>query len=82
MLTLIWQKLDWSLLRFEIMHQKYQHLDLQTLVDLLAEETQKYTKAFISGKPEEVKQQRIIIDFLVEEIKNRKQRTLSDGVDH
>lgn len=64
------------------MHQKYQHLDLQTLVDLLAEETQKYTKAFINGKSDVVEQQRIIIDFLVEEINNRKRRAISDGIDH
>jgi hypothetical protein len=54
------------------MYQNYQQLDLQTLIDLLAEETQKYTKAFISGNAKEVDQQRILIDALVEEINTRK----------
>ncbi|WP_153825487.1 hypothetical protein [Niastella caeni] len=51
---------------------------MQTLIDLLAEETQKYTKAFIGGNSKEVEQQRTIIDFLVQEINIRKQRMVSD----
>ncbi|WP_205512784.1 hypothetical protein [Longitalea arenae] len=54
------------------MYQNYQQIELQTLIDLLAEETQKYTKAFISGNSKEVEQQRAIINALVEEITSRK----------
>jgi hypothetical protein len=57
-----------------VMHQDYQQSDLQTLIDLLAEETEKYTKAYIGGNSKLVEQQRTIIDFLVQEIKMRKQR--------
>lgn len=57
------------------MYQNYQQLELQTLIDLLAEETQKYTKAFISGNSKEVDQQRTIIDALVEEINTRKRES-------
>lgn len=61
------------MLQLLIMQPDFQQLDLQTLIDLLAEETQKYTKAFISGNTKEVNQQRVIIDALVEEITIRKQ---------
>ena len=60
------------------MHQNYQQSDLQTLIDLLAEETQKYTKAFSGGNSKEVEQQKAIIDALVLEINIRKQRAVSD----
>lgn len=69
-----------SLWVLRMMHQNYQQLELQTLIDLLAEETQKYTKAFISGNPREVDQQRVIIDALVEEINTRK-RGVSGNAD-
>ncbi|WP_207515319.1 hypothetical protein [Longitalea luteola] len=62
------------------MHQNYQQLELQTLIDLLAEETQKYTKAFISGNSKEADLQRVIIDALVEEINTRK-RGVSGSAD-
>jgi hypothetical protein len=54
------------------MHNNYQELDLQTLIDLLAEETEKYTRAFVSGSSKENDQQRMIINALVEEILLRK----------
>ncbi|MBO9204943.1 MULTISPECIES: hypothetical protein [Niastella] len=54
------------------MHHNYQQLDLQTLIDLLAEETEKYTNAFIIGSLKESNQQRAIINALVEEINIRK----------
>lgn len=62
------------------MYQNYQQLELHSLIDLLAEETQKYTKAFIGGNSKEVDQQRIIIDALVEEINTRK-RGVSGNAD-
>jgi len=52
----------------------YQHLDLHSLLELLAEETEKYTKAFAIGSSKESNQYRAIIDALVEEINIRKQR--------
>ena len=58
------------------MDHNYQQLDLQTLIDLLAGETQKYTKAFVSGNSKEVEQQRVIIDDLVEEINIRKRGSI------
>jgi methyltransferase-like protein len=54
------------------MHNNYQQSDLQTLIDLLAEETEKYTKAFIIGSLKGSSQQRAIINALVEEINIRK----------
>jgi hypothetical protein len=50
-------------------------LDLQTLFDLLAEETEKFTKAFISSKQGDLAQHKVIID-LISEIKRRKQEHL------
>ena len=58
------------------MDHNYQQLDLQTLIDLLAEETEKYTKAFIIGSLKESNQQRAIINALVEEINIRKRDTI------
>ena len=57
---------------FQYMAQDFQQLDLQTLLDLLAEETEKFTKAFISGKQGDLAQHKIIID-VISEIKRRKQ---------
>ena len=54
------------------MDQNYQQLDLQTLVDLLAEETQRYTKAFTSGTQDEIIRYKASTDALVAEIKRRK----------
>lgn len=56
------------------MDHTYQQQDLQTLIDLLAQETEKYTKAFAIGSSKESNQYRAIIDALVEEINIRKQR--------
>jgi hypothetical protein len=52
--------------------QHYQQLDLQTLIDLLAKETEQYTKAFISGKQQALAVHKIAIDALVVEITRRK----------
>ena len=54
------------------MDSNYQQLDLQTLLDLLAEETEKFTKAFISTKQGDLAQHKVIID-VISEIKRRKQ---------
>ena len=54
------------------MDQTYQQLDLQALIDLLAEETQKYTRAFISGNQAETAIRKTILDALVVEVKRRK----------
>lgn len=56
------------------MDHTYQQQDLQTLIDLLAQETEKYTKAFAIGSSKESNQHRAIIDALIEEINIRKQR--------
>jgi hypothetical protein len=52
--------------------QYYQQLDLQSLIDLLAKETELYTKALSSGKPGEMAQHKERIDALVTEITGRK----------
>jgi hypothetical protein len=54
------------------MDHNYQQLDMQALLDLLAEETQNFTKAFVSGKQEEMLHYRARTDALVVEIKRRK----------
>ena len=54
------------------MAHNYQQLDLQTLIDLLAEETEKYTRAFVTGSFKESDQHGAIINALVEEINIRK----------
>ena len=54
------------------MNQNYQQLDLQTLIDLLAEETQRYTKAFTSGTQDEIMHYKATTDALVAEIRGRK----------
>lgn len=54
------------------MDYTYQQQDLQTLIDLLATETEKYTKAFAIGSLKESNQHRAIINALVEEINIRK----------
>ena len=59
------------------MDQNYQQLNLQSLIDLLAEETEKHTKAFISGKSEEVANHREIINSLIAEIEHRKMEIVS-----
>ncbi|NII26325.1 hypothetical protein HB364_14635 [Pseudoflavitalea sp. X16] len=54
------------------MDRNYQQLDLPTLVDLLAEETQRFTRAFISGTQDEILQYKASTDALVAEINRRK----------
>jgi hypothetical protein len=55
------------------MDNQYQQFDFQILIDLLAEETELYTRAFISGKVQDTARHKAIIDSLVAEIKHRKQ---------
>ena len=52
------------------MDHNYRQLSTQILIDLLADETEQYTKAFISGKPTAVR--RTIIHALIAEINRRK----------
>jgi hypothetical protein len=59
------------------MDQNYQQLDLHSLIDLLAEETEKHTKAFISGILTEVAFHRANIIALIAEIEHRKQGNFS-----
>jgi hypothetical protein len=54
------------------MQNGFQPFDIQTLIDLLADETQKYTRAFISGNQQVASIHRSTIDALVEEINRRK----------
>jgi hypothetical protein len=54
------------------MDHNYQQLDLQTLLDLLAEETAKFTKVFVSSKQGDLAQHKVIIE-LISEINRRKQ---------
>jgi thiamine monophosphate kinase len=61
------------------MYENFQQFDLQTLIDLLAEETEKYTKAFISGDLNKTAEQRIVVDALVGEINIRKRRSIADN---
>lgn len=61
------------------MAHNFQQLDLQTLIDLLAEETEKYTKAFVIGSLKESNQHGAIINALVEEINIRKRGHISNA---
>jgi hypothetical protein len=54
------------------MQHNYQQTDLQTLIDLLAKETESYAKAPGSGKQGELNQHKARIDALVIEITRRK----------
>jgi hypothetical protein len=55
----------------QTMHE-YQQLDIQALIDLLANETQEYTRAYARGAQDEIAVKRIIMDALIAEIKRRK----------
>jgi hypothetical protein len=55
------------------MQPDFRPLELQVLIDLLAEETQKYTRAFSSGNQAVISIHRATIDALVKEINLRKQ---------
>jgi hypothetical protein len=59
-----------------LMDQNFQQLDFPSLIDLLAEETKKYTKAFISGNLLESAYHRAKIDALIAEIVQRKPEAL------
>jgi hypothetical protein len=54
----------------------YQHLDLQALIDLLATETQEYTKAFTRGAQQEIAMRRTVMESLIAEIKARKKEDI------
>jgi hypothetical protein len=54
----------------------YQHLDLQALIDLLAIETEEYTKAFTRGVQQEIAMRRTAMDSLITEIKARKKEDI------
>ena len=51
-----------------------QQLDFQSFIDLLAEETEKYSKAFISGNLLESAYHRAKMEALIAQIEQRKQR--------
>ena len=53
------------------MHE-YQQLDTQALIDLLAAETQEYTRAYSRGAQDEIAVRRIVMEALITEIKKRK----------
>ena len=55
------------------MDQNFQQLELQSLIDLLAGETEKYTKAFISGNLLESAYHRAKMEALIAEIEQKKQ---------
>lgn len=57
---------------------RYQQLDLQSLIELLAEETQLYSRAFISDQTTDAVWHKTTIDTLVEEIKRRKNESPTD----
>jgi hypothetical protein len=54
------------------MDDNYQQLDLQSLLDLLAEETEKYTKAFTRGDSVETTNSRTKVNALIAKIYQRK----------
>lgn len=54
----------------------YQHLDVQALIDLLATETQEYTKAFSRGVQQEIAMRRTVMESLIAEIKARKKEEI------
>ena len=58
------------------MDHNYQQLDFQSLIDLLATETEKYTKAFTSGDLKGTENYRTKVNALNEEIYQRKQNGL------
>jgi hypothetical protein len=54
----------------------FQHLDLQALIDLLATETQEYTKAFTRGAQQEIAMRRTVMESLISEIRARKKEDI------
>jgi hypothetical protein len=63
------------------MQKGFQPADLQTLIDLLAEETQQYTRAFSSGNIQVASIHKSTIDALVEEINRRRNEKISGKVE-
>jgi hypothetical protein len=63
------------------MQKGFQPADLQTLIDLLAEETQHYTRAFSSGNIQVASIHKSTIDALVEEINRRRNEKISGKVE-
>ena len=56
------------------MVENYDTLDLQTLLDLLAEATEHYTKVLVNnGSPDELDKNKRLVNQLLLEIKKRKQ---------
>ncbi|OQP49959.1 hypothetical protein [Niastella populi] len=60
------------------MQPDFKAIELQTLIDLLADETQQYTRAFISGNQQIAAIHRSTIDSLVEEINRRRNAAQAD----
>jgi hypothetical protein len=60
------------------MQPDFKAIELQTLIDLLADETQHYTRAFISGNQMVAAIHRSTIDSLVEEINRRRNAAQTD----
>ncbi len=60
------------------MQPDFTAIELQTLIDLLADETQHYTRAFISGNQVVAAIHRSTIDSLVEEINRRRNAAQAD----
>jgi hypothetical protein len=58
------------------MDYNFQQLDLQSLLDLLADETEKYTKAYVSGDLIGTAYFKTKVDALITEIYRRKQNGL------
>ena len=54
----------------------YQQLDLLALIDLLANETQEYTRAFTRGAQDEVTIRKTVMDALIAEIRSRKKENV------
>ena len=50
----------------------FRQIDLQSLIDLLARETEKYTKACIANVPNMIAYHKTIVDALIVEITSRK----------
>jgi hypothetical protein len=58
---------------------QYQHCDLVTLLDMLTDETRKYTKAIKEGLEEEIYRQSLTINMIIAEIKKRRKDTKGSG---
>lgn len=54
--------------------EKLHKLNIQSLIDLLAKETEKYTKACLAKVPESIAYHKTVIDALIAEINRREGR--------